>query len=546
MMRGAAAAAVVAVLACILAALSFRPGTSRKDAPTNLGDDVTVSHGDDAPLADREQRGKEIYEKGVSSSGRQVSALLEGSGVEVPASVVMCVNCHGVDGRGVAEGGITPPDITWDELTKPYGATTSAGRRRPAYEEALFARAVSMGIDSSGRTLQPAMPRYRLSIDDSDDLISYIKRLGHSPEPGVIADTIRIASILPPLGASETVSRSVGAALAAYVDEVNSGGGVYGRRLDLRLVTAAESPGARSDQAARLLAEEKVFALVACFADGWERELARLSRRSAVPLVGALTPAPLVERPPNRYVFYVEGSTRGEALTLVDHAPRGRAPSRVAIVASPDETVDGIAAEVAARVGAAGGSARRVELHAGIDLDALVRSLSGDGVEMLLVLDNPARILPVLRRADAADWHPRLLIPGSMATRSVFEIPGSFVPNVLLAFSSLEPLSSWANLKAYDRLAAKAGLSRDHLAAQFSALASMAVLVEALKRAGRGVRRESLVDQLERFAQFSTGFSPPVSFNQNRHVGSHGAFIAGLRLESKALERLTGWVEPAE
>jgi hypothetical protein len=72
------------------------------------------------------------------------------------------------------------------------------------------------------------------------------------------------------------------------------------------------------------------------------------------------------------------------------------------------------------------------------------------------------------------------------------------------------------------------------------------VLVEALKRAGRGVRRESLVDQLERFAQFPTGFSPLVSFNQNRHIGSHGAFIAGLRLESKAFERLTGWVEPAE
>jgi ABC-type branched-subunit amino acid transport system substrate-binding protein len=544
--RGAAAAAVVVVLGCALAALSFRPGTSREEIPMPLGDDATPYLGDDAPLSDRERRGKELYEKGVGSSGRPVSAVLEGSGVEVSATVVLCVNCHGIAGRGVAEGGITPPDITWSELTKPYGATTSDGRRRPAYSEALFARAVSMGIDSSGRILQAAMPRYRLRLDDSDNLMSYVKRLGRISEPGLTADTVRIASILPPTGVSEPLSRSIGAALVAYVDEVNSSGGLYGRRLELCLVTAAESTAARSDQAAHLLEEGNVFALVACFAAGWERELASLSRSAAVPLVGALTPAPRTERPPNRYVFYVNGGTLSEALSLVDHAPRVRAPQRVAVLASPAEPADGIAAEAGARVVAMGGSAQRVELHVGTDLDALARGLSGEGVETLLVLDTPALFLPLLRRADAAGWHPRLLIPGSMATRAIFEIPGPFAANVLLAFSSLQPLGSRANLEAYDRLVAKGGLSRNHLAAQLSALASAAVLVEALKRAGREVRRETLVNQLEQLAQFPTGFSPPVSFNPNRHIGSWGAFIAGLRLESREFERLTGWVEPED
>jgi ABC-type branched-subunit amino acid transport system substrate-binding protein len=544
MTRGAAAAAVVAVLGCALAVFSFRPGTSRDEIPTPVGDVATVSAGDDAPLSDRERRGKELYEKGLGSSGRPVSAVLEGSGVEVSAAVIRCVNCHGITGRGVAEGGITPPDITWSELTKPYGATTSEGRRRSAYDEALFARAVSMGIESSGRTLQAAMPRYRLRLDESDDLISYIKRLGRIADPGLTADTIRIASILPPTGDSEPMSRSIGAALMAYVDEVNSAGGLYGRRLELCLVTAAESPLARSDQAAHLLEEGNFFALVACFAAGWERELESLSRSAAIPLVGALTPAPRTERPPNRYVFYVDGGTLSEALTLIDHAPRTRAPQRVAVLTAPAEPVDGIAAEAGARVVAMGGSAQRVELHVGTDLDALVRSLSGEGVETLLALDTPALFVPLLRRADAAGWHPRLLIPGSMATRAVFEIPGPFAPNVLFAFSSLQPLGSRANLEAYDRLVEKAVLSRNHLTAQLSALASAAVLVEALKRAGREVSRESVVDQLEQLAEFPTGFSPPVSFNPNRHIGSRGAFISGLRLESKEFERLTGWVEP--
>ena len=53
----------------------------------------------------------------------------------VDAALLACGNCHGHDGRGRPEGGVVPPDVTWQALSKPYGATDRFGRRRPAYTE---------------------------------------------------------------------------------------------------------------------------------------------------------------------------------------------------------------------------------------------------------------------------------------------------------------------------------------------------------------------------------------------------------------------------
>ena len=50
------------------------------------------------------KRGQQIYERGTSSTGGQVEALV-GGGTKVPASVLPCVNCHRHDGLGRAEGG---------------------------------------------------------------------------------------------------------------------------------------------------------------------------------------------------------------------------------------------------------------------------------------------------------------------------------------------------------------------------------------------------------------------------------------------------------
>jgi len=149
-------------------------------------------------LTPGQRRGREIYLHGSIPGGRPIRAVLGQSREPVDAALLACGNCHGHDGRGRPEGGVEPPDVTWQALCKPYGATDRFGRRRPAYTESLLGRVVTMGLDSSGRQLEAVMPRYLLSPEDLADLVAYLTVLGGDLDPGLSSSTITIGALLPP------------------------------------------------------------------------------------------------------------------------------------------------------------------------------------------------------------------------------------------------------------------------------------------------------------------------------------------------------------
>src|SRR5262249_43749152 len=149
------------------------------------------------------------------------------------------------DGRGKAEGSVTPADISWQTLTKPYGLTHPNGRTRPPYTVQLLKRAITMGLDAAGQRLQVAMPRYQLSHSDLADLVAYLQKLGQATDPGVTETTISIGTILPPHRFLADMSQAIQAALMAYVDDINTQGGIYHRRIALLFDTSPEAAGAR-------------------------------------------------------------------------------------------------------------------------------------------------------------------------------------------------------------------------------------------------------------------------------------------------------------
>lgn len=128
-------------------------------------------------------RGKQIYLRGTSASGNKITAYLPApDNMVVPGNIMECATCHGPDGRGKAVGDVTPPILNWEALTKGDPITHPDGRKHPPYTEALLKRAITMGVDPAGNQLSKVMPRYRMSAEDLEDLILYLKRLGNDPD----------------------------------------------------------------------------------------------------------------------------------------------------------------------------------------------------------------------------------------------------------------------------------------------------------------------------------------------------------------------------
>lgn len=140
----------------------------RADAPGKIED-----------LSPAEARGKLIYTTGRGAAGRLLYFRLLTAGERpLPASGIVCANCHGADGKGGREGNIVMADITYATLTRPLPATPPWNKARVPYTDALLARAITEGLDSSGRQLDASMPRWMLSESELQDLLKYLKRLG--------------------------------------------------------------------------------------------------------------------------------------------------------------------------------------------------------------------------------------------------------------------------------------------------------------------------------------------------------------------------------
>ena len=114
-----------------------------------------------------------------------------------------CVNCHRPSGFGTSEGGNYVPPIIgsvlfetktpnrnrmfkdlYQEVQPPgFWARVRQPRMRPAYDDALLARALRDGVDAGGHELDPIMPRYDLSAADVANLSAYLKTLSTRSTP---------------------------------------------------------------------------------------------------------------------------------------------------------------------------------------------------------------------------------------------------------------------------------------------------------------------------------------------------------------------------
>ncbi|MEW5854070.1 MAG: c-type cytochrome [Myxococcota bacterium] len=204
------------------------------------------------PIAGVGERGQHIFLRGESLSGGEVVAAVSANGVAVPASVLPCVGCHGRNGKGRPEGGVAPADITWSALTRPYAITTPSGRKRPAYTEELLRRAITEGVDPAGNVLLDAMPRYRMSSEDLADLVAFITQ--PPATPGVTSARV-VVGLVGGGGDTEDVLR-------AYFAEVNAGGGIYRRHLELVVLHTAKGAVTESAQLEHGFRSQPPFALL--------------------------------------------------------------------------------------------------------------------------------------------------------------------------------------------------------------------------------------------------------------------------------------------
>jgi len=116
--------------------------------------------------------GERIWLSGVGSDGNEIvrsaprvsqGALMMGGGG--------CGSCHAANGRGGTIRMMTGTEIKAPDVT--YAALIKDG-----FTDATIGKAITEGLDESGKPLKDAMPRWQMSSADLDATIAYLKVLG--------------------------------------------------------------------------------------------------------------------------------------------------------------------------------------------------------------------------------------------------------------------------------------------------------------------------------------------------------------------------------
>jgi hypothetical protein len=457
-------------------------------------------------------RGRMIYLSGESPSGRPITARI-GDGPPLAATTLACAQCHGGDGRGRPEGGVTPSDITWVNLTRPYGVAHAEGRRHPAYTAALFGRAVTMGWDPAGQTLSAAMPRYQMSPEDLNDLIGYIQQIGSAAVRGVSESAIRIGVALPGATPEGGSSAAIVKALSTYADSINRSGGVFRRRIEL--VTLGPDRGD----------DHEIFAALGGFTpdgDDWSHRL----ESDGVPLIRVYPPPAegrTMERPNS---FALISGHAGQVRALARFVAEGRTgkDTRTAIIHGDGPCASALAHDVAATLRAAGMKHETLKLGASGEAAALLERLKAGRADVVL-LAGPVDLdlIETLVGTVAARSPPlTVLCPATLGGRWIGAPPRDLAGRLIVA----APVPSW--------------LGADGAAA--SAVAHL--LVEGLKGAGRDLDQEAIVKALERSTTDDPSQLLRVTFGPGRRVGVRGARILRLGPGARTYEPVGPLIDP--
>lgn len=321
-------------------------------------------------------------------------------------------------------------------------------------------------------------------------------------EPGVSENTITLGMSAPLSGPNGAYGMEMQQTIQAYFSQINKAGGVNGRKLEL----VALDDGYETERAVantqNLIKDKQAFALLSFFGSSpTEATMNTVFGPAGVPLVGTISGAPALRQPiasnPNsRFMFHIRASYNDETEAIVNQMVALGLRS-IAVFYQNDgfgkAGLDGVTAALKKHelTPAAVGTVERNAL----DVKAAVQAISKVNPQAVVMVSLYKPTTAFVRAMKDAGQHPMLMTLSPIGTEQLIQDLGKDSRGI--GISQVVPYP-WNDtipvVREYQKLAAKAGQYSYY---GLEAYLTARVMVEGLRRAGRDLSREKLVNALE-------------------------------------------------
>jgi hypothetical protein len=425
--------------------------------------------------------GRRIYTEGVHTDGTPLTGTRFGN-ASASGNRVACVDCHRPSGLGQVEGDIAVPPVSGNFLfAKPDDkrlvnmdphVSKRFNQAHDPYTDATLAGAILNGINSEGREMSLAMPRYQMSASDLQALTAYLKQLSAQWSPGVTSKSIRFATVITP--DVDPVRRKVLKDMMQLIIRQKNGSThvaqdgrtrhhmtsaaemVLGteRKWDLDFWELQGAPETWAGQLADLYKRQPVFALLSGVANGTWQPVHDFCEREKLPCWFPSLDVPVATT--GNYSFYFSGGVALEANVLAHHLLMQQPQAKRVVQIYRDEEAGRVASVALTK--ALAGSTIAVESHlltsqapASQVLKVVLDKLGSDAVVMFWLRPDDVQALGQLEPAGVSRYFSSVLAKGERTPLSAkwranshliypFELPEVRV--VQLAY-----FNAWRNLR---------------------------------------------------------------------------------------------------
>jgi ABC-type branched-subunit amino acid transport system substrate-binding protein len=355
--------------------------------------------------------------------------------------------------------------------------------------------------------------------------------------PAGITDTeVLFGMVAPFTGPAKELGRQMKIGVEAAFAEVNDAGGVSGRRLRLTTADDGYEPARTGPAMKELCDRQRVFAVVGNVGTPTAAVALPIALEHKMLFYGAFTGANLLRRdPPDRYVFNFRASYAEETAAVVRYLIRTRRlhPEQIAVFAQQDAFGDAGFQGVMRAIRALRPDARQ-PLRVGyqrntIDVAEAVEKLrehSGHvrvrAVVMVATYRAAANFIEKMHDLSPDMIFTNVSFVGSTSLAEELNLLGSRYANGVIVTQVVPPVEGYSTaiLKYKTALGKYApGEKLDYVSLEGYWAAN--VLVEALRRTGRQLDTESLVDTLEKLRDLDLGIGTRISYGLAEHQGSH-------------------------
>jgi ABC-type branched-subunit amino acid transport system substrate-binding protein len=340
-----------------------------------------------------------------------------------------------------------------------------------------------------------------------------------SAEEGVTDNTILIGQTVGLTGTVAAPVKEMNEGANAYFNQVNKQGGVYGRKIEMRLLDDKFDPALTLANAETLIKKERVFALFQGRGTPHTKGILPLLEANNVPLVAPSTGATIFHQPAHKMLFNIRAKYQDEVVRAVEHF------TTIGIQAIGILHVDDAFGQDGLEGFKKAMEARKLQPAAIIKFGRVNPDNAAAAAEVvkanpsaLIIVSSAKNTVDVIKAIRAAGSHTQIMTLSNNSSNAFVKELGKAGNGVIVSQITPAPHLVTTTLGQEFNSAAKASGATISYAAM-EGYVNAKVLVEGLRRAGPKLTREGFVRALESMQRVDFG-GLMVTYGPGDHTGS--------------------------